>query len=79
MIHQKILLEVMHRSQSDTWCTECLKDVQRREAHFLAIRSKLTEEEQEQLDLYIGACEAWCDAHTFVAYQLGREDPFQIL
>ena len=79
MIHQEILQEVMHRSKNDAWCSECLQDVYRWEDAFLAIRGKLTEEEQEQLDLYIGACEAWCDAHIFVAYQLGREQSSRIL
>lgn len=73
MTNQEILQEVMHRSRNDAWCTECLADVQRREGAFLAIRSRLSPEEQEQLDLYIGACEAWCDAHIFVAFALGRE------
>lgn len=76
MIHQKILEEVMRRAKKDTWCTECLKDVQQRESKFLAVRSRLPTEEQEQLDLYIGACEAFCDSHIFVAYQLGKEHKF---
>lgn len=79
MIHQQILQEVMRRSRYNAWCAECLSYIQRHEDSFLAIRSKLTEEEQEQLDLYIGACEAWCHAHIFIAYQLGRENPFLVL
>ena len=69
----------MYHSKNDIWCKECLKDVQRREEAFLAIRSKLSPEEQEQLDLYIGACEAFCDSRIFVAYQLGVEQYFHVL
>ena len=79
MENQDILLEVLRRSKEDPWCRECLEQIQQYEDTFHAIRSKLTEEEQEQLDLYIGACEAFCDAHIFVAHQLGREQRFQVL
>ena len=73
MENQKILEEVLLRSKEDPWCRECLQRIQKYEEAFLAIRDKLSESEQEQLDLYIGACEAWCESHIFVAYQLGRE------
>ena len=79
MENQKILQEVIRRSKADPWCQECLSHINRHEEAFSAIRDKLTDAEQEQLDLYIGACEAWCDAHIFVAYQLGRAHCFQIL
>jgi len=72
MDNLKILGEVLSRSQEDPWCRECLEQIQKYEADFLAIRSKLTEAEQDQLDLYIGACEAWCESHMFVAFTLGR-------
>ena len=74
-----ILEEVLHRSKEDSWCQESLEQIQQYEDAFHAIRSKLTEEEQEQLDLYIGACEAWCESHMFVAYHLGRERIFRVL
>ena len=45
------------------------------EEAFHNIRGALPEEQQEQLDLYIGACEAWRQAQLFVAYALGRESP----
>ena len=73
MENQKTLEEVLFRSKEDPWCRECLQRVQKHEEAFLAIRGKLSEAEQEQLDLYIGACETWCESHIFVAYQLGRE------
>lgn len=73
MENLRILEEVLRRSKNDPWCRECLAGVQKYEEAFRAIRSKLTEEEQEALDLYIGACEAWCESHMFVAFQLGRE------
>ena len=79
MENQDILLEVLRRSKEDPWCRECLEQIQQYEDTFHAIRSKLTEEEQEQLDLYIGACEAWCESHMFVAYHLGREHLFRVL
>jgi len=79
MKNLKIREEVLCRSKDDPWCRECLEQIEKYTESFLAIRSKLTEEEREQLDLYIGACEAWCDAHIFVAYQLGREGLFHIL
>ena len=73
MENQKILEEVLVRSKEDPWCRECRQQVQKYEESFLAIRGKLSEEEQEQLDLYIGACEAWCDSHIFVAFSLGKD------
>ena len=73
MENQEILREVMLRAKEDPWCRECLEQVQKHEAAFLAIRSRLTETEREQLDLYIGACEAWCDSHIFVAFSLGKD------
>ena len=63
----------MRRSKDDPWCRECLAEVQKYEEAFRAIRSRLSEEEQEQLDLYIGACESWCESHIFVAFKLGQE------
>ena len=73
MEHQKVLTEILHRSKEDPWCRECLAEVQKYEEAFRSIRSRLTEEEREQLDLYIAACEAWCDSHMFVAFELGQE------
>ena len=73
MESQKILEEVLRRSREDPWCRECLQQVQEYEDAFLAIRDRLSEQEQEQLDLYIGACEAWCESHMFVAFELGQE------
>ena len=76
MKNQEILQEVLRRSKEDPWCRECLMQIQKHEEAFLAIRSRLSKEEQEQLDLYIGACEAWCESHMFVAYCLGKEHIF---
>ncbi len=75
MKDQELLQEVLHRSKNDPWCRECLECVQKYEQAFLTIRNTLTEKEQEQLDLYIGACEAWCESHMFVAFELGRQTP----
>ena len=73
MENQKILEEVLRRSKADLWCRECLQQIQEYEDAFRAIRDRLSEREQEQLDLYIGACEAWCESHMFVAFELGQE------
>ena len=73
MKHQEIIKEVLRRSKDDPWSRECLAEIQKHEDAYLAIRNRLTEEEQEQLDLYIGACEAWCESHMFVAFELGQE------
>ena len=73
MKNEEILQEVLFRSKEDSWCRECRQRIQKYEEAFFAIRGKLSETEQEQLDLYIGACKAWCESHIFVAYQLGRE------
>ena len=73
MENLRILEEVLRRSKNDPWCRECLAGVQKYEEAFRTIRSKLAEEEQEALDLYIGACEARCESQMFVAFQLGRE------
>lgn len=76
MENQRILEDVFRRSKDDPWCREYLAEIEEYTDAFHAIRSRLTEEEQEQLDLYIGACEAWCESHMFVAYRLGREHIF---
>ena len=73
MEDQELILEVLHRSKNNTWCQECLENVQRYEEAYHCILNKLTEEEQEQLDLYIGACEALCESHMFIAFELGQE------
>ena len=74
MENQIILREVLHHAKEDPWCRECMNHIQKYEDAFHSIRNQLTEEEQEQLDLYIGACEAWCESHIFVAYELGRKN-----
>ena len=76
MENQRILEDVFRRSKDAPWCRECLAEIEEYTDAFHAIRGRLTEEEQEQLDLYIGACEAWCESHMFVAYRLGREHIF---
>ena len=73
MENLRILEEVMRRSRDDPWCRECLAAIEEYEEAFHAIRDRLSAEEQEQLDLYIGACEAWCESHIFVAFELGRD------
>ena len=73
MQKQDILRIVMERGKTDPWCQACRQDLDRREEGFLALRQQLTNKQQEQLDLYIAACEAYCDAHIFVAWELGRE------
>ena len=73
MENLRIQEEVFRRSKTDLWCRECLQQIQKYEDAFHSIRCRLTEEEQEQLDLYIGACEAWCESHIFVAFELGQE------
>ena len=73
MENLRIREAVFQRSKTDPWCRECLAAVQKYEEAFHTIRSRLPEEEREQLDLYIGACEAWCESHMFVAFELGRE------
>ena len=73
MENLRIQEEVFRRSKTDPWCRECLQQIAQYSDAFHAIRGKLTEEEQEQLDLYIGACEDWCESHMFVAFELGRE------
>ena len=74
MDNLRILDEVLRRAKEDPWCRECLAEIAAYEEAFHAIRSGLTRQEQEQLDLYIGACEAWCQAHIFAAYSLGLEE-----
>ena len=59
--------------KTDDWCRECKKLMERHEDWFGTFRNTLPEEQQEQLDLYIAACEEFCRSHIFVAYRLGRE------
>lgn len=73
MKHSNLLTMVFQRAKSDEWCRQCREVVDKHENNYLAFLNTLPEEQQEMLELYIGACEAWCDSHIFVAYQLGRE------
>lgn len=50
------------------------KDILELEPAFTAIRGKLTEEEQDQLILYMGACDAEREAYIYIAYEMGRDE-----
>ena len=65
--------ELHSRLQNDPWYQDCAKDVQQRTAAYEAICSTLTPQQQEDLDLYIAACEELEHTAVFVAYQIGRE------
>ena len=70
-VHDVYFLDEL--GKTDDWCRECKKLMERHEDWFGTFRDTLPEEQQEQLDLYIAACEEFCRSHIFVAYRLGRE------
>lgn len=57
---------------ADSHCRECLAEVERRTPEFPRIRDRLTEEDQEALDLYIAACEEHQYSFVYPAYELGK-------
>ncbi len=48
---------IVFLSKQDEWYMELLEQCKSMEPEFRQIKDKLTEEEQEQLDLYISTCE----------------------
>ena len=64
--------EMQALAKADPWYQECLAEVERREPEFQRIREKLTDEEQEALDLYIAACEELQYSCIYPAYELGK-------
>ena len=75
-LHPEIASPVLRRAYADAYLLEQMTPVILPGELLLGQPdfSPLTEAEQEQLDLYIGACEAWCESHMFVAFSLGRND-----
>lgn len=68
--------ELPSLAKADPYCQECLAEVERRTPEFQRIRDKLTEEEQEVLDLYIAACEEHQYSFIYPAYELGKRRRF---
>ena len=67
------LEELNSRIRNDPWHQECVNEVQKRSAAYEALRSTLNPQQQEDLDLYIAACEELEHSAVFLAYQIGRE------
>ena len=65
--------ELSEQARTDMWYLKCLAQVQAREQDFLAIRELLTEQQRQQLDDYIAACEELEHALTPIAYRMGRD------
>lgn len=65
--------ELNQRTMADPWYRECADEMQQRTAAYQAIYQTLTPQQQEDLELYIAACEEAEHAAVFVAYRLGRE------
>lgn len=57
----------------DEWYKHCIEAVEDAEGAYLAIYDGLTEEQREQLDHYIAACEAVDDSLIHLAYRLGYQ------
>ena len=61
--------ELNSRLPNDPWYQDCAKEVQQRTAAYEMICSTLTPQQQEDLDLYIAACEELEHTAVFVAYR----------
>ena len=72
-IMDNFLEELNSRIQNDPWHQECINEVQKRTAAYEALRNTLNPQQQEDLDLYIAACEELEHSAVFAAYQIGRE------
>lgn len=57
--------------REDALCKKWRKEIEVRTPAFLRIYEKLSEAEQEELDLYIAVCEAAERSEIFPAYTLG--------
>ena len=65
--------ELNLRAKTDPQYQECAEEVIKRTAAYTAIFQTLTPKQQEELDLYIAACEEAEHSAAFVAYRIGRE------
>ena len=72
-VMDNFLEELNSRLQNDPWHRECMKEIEKRTAAYEALRSTLNPQQQEDLDLYIAACEELEHSAVFAAYQIGRE------
>jgi hypothetical protein len=70
--HSDLLQSLYSAAKKDPWYNECLRICQERESAFLGIRSQLTEQAQETLDLYIAACEDLQFSLVILAYSINR-------
>lgn len=50
----------------------CKTVMEAREPKYLDLRARLSEEDQDTLDLYIAACEELSFHYVYIAYALGR-------
>lgn len=65
--------EITEHARLDVWYLQCLANVKARETAFLDIRNSLPDEQRQQLDSYIAACEELEHALLPIAYRLGKE------
>ena len=65
--------ELNRRTMADSWCLACAEDVQKRAAAYNTILQTLPPEQQEELEMYVSACEEAEHSAVFVAYKIGRE------
>ena len=57
MTNQEWYRYLYDRAKNDPWYQECLRVCREREPELVKLRTSLTPQEQEILDLYIAACE----------------------
>ena len=60
------------RANADEWYQQCLAEVKNRETAFLNIREMLAENQREQLDAYVSACEELEHSKIYIAYEIGK-------
>lgn len=63
--------QVFEQAKGDLFCQECSHNVARLEPEYLKIRQKMTQEEQDILEMYIAACEERSFSLIYPAYKLG--------
>ena len=74
MDYEKLWDDLVAAAKTDTDYQQALKKVEKLEAVYLSVCSRLASEEKAVIEDYIAACEALGDCMMLIAYRLGKED-----
>ena len=67
------IYELNHRAKHNSHTQERAADITSRTPNYQKILDQLTAEQQDDLELYIAACEEYEHSLIFVAYMMGRD------